>query len=133
MDLDQPSSSNKQTLDNKHCILCFKLLGKNENNITRNPTTQGLTSILQTAKLKNDDVFHRLSFIEDDILNLKVKVAYHRSCRASYTSKSNLKTKQIVTEPINAPSEPKRLKRDLSQHFNIRTDCFICGRSQGAI
>ena len=49
-------SEEKILLNTSRCIVCFKSLGKEESNITRTPTVQGLTSIFYTAKLKDDIV-----------------------------------------------------------------------------
>ena len=63
-------------------------------------------------------------FIKDWVLTkkipLKLKVAYHRSCRASYTSKSHRKAK--LHDPVECVKEgthpaSKRLKRELNLAF----------------
>lgn len=129
---DTPSAFKETFSPNaSDCILCFKRLGKPEKDVTRNPTPQGLTSIFETAELKDDIVHKRLGAYKEDIISLKLKVAYHRSCRASYTSKSHRKTK--LHDPVECVEEDaypasKRLKRDGTQTFDIRTHCFICGK-----
>ena len=115
---DTPSTFKETFSPNaSDCILCFKLLGKPDKDVTRNPAPQGLTSIFAAGELKDDIVHKRLGVYKEDTISVKLKVAYHRSCRATYTSKSHRKTK--LHDPVECVEEDaspasKRLKRELN-------------------
>ena len=89
MDLKAPSAKRRK-VSADHCIKCFKTLNHKKEPVVKNPNSEGLNAILKTSELKKDDVYETLWPLQHDILNFTLKVAFHKSCRAKYTSKSNL-------------------------------------------
>ena len=84
------SKPQSQTLNETLCSLCEKPLQGDKNNPhVRNPTLEGLKTLLKDAQERGDEVHKRLSPHSDDILSFRLKVSYHRSCRANYCSSSN--------------------------------------------
>jgi hypothetical protein len=107
-------------LDVGHCVICSEVLeGSNKGPAVKNPTEEGLRSVMNAAEL-------------EDILSLQFNVSYHKSCRAQYTSKTNI-TYQTEKSQFPAASacspQPRRLSREDTSSFNIREQCFICGSS----
>lgn len=120
----QPQS---QTLDEKVCLICGSALQADKNNPhIKNPTLQGLKTIIKVAEERGDEVHKRISSYSDDILSFKVKVSYHRSCRANYSSSNNYKPMTSDQEPAKDQCKSERLSRDAG--FDIRTQCFICSQ-----
>ena len=135
MDLD-PLAVKRRKVDEKHCIICFQPLRPNED-ITQKPTKAGLLKIIDTCKLRKDDVFEALQPLEKEILEKQIKVSYHNSWRSAYTTKSNI-PRSLLTEPAQKPSTSgtstkgtahKRISRTETSEFKIRKQCFICGSS----
>ena len=92
-------------LDEKLCFICEKpLQGDKKNPYIKNPTLEGLKTILKVAQERGDEVHKRVSPHSDDILSFKLKVSYHKSCRASYSSSSNY-------TPAASEQEPARDQR----------------------
>ncbi len=121
------SQPHSQTLDEKVCLICESALQGDKNNPhVKNPTLQGLKTILKAAEERGDEVHKRLSPHSDDILSFKVKVSYHRSCRASYSNAHNYKPMASEQEPAKDQCTSKRLTRETG--FDIRTQCFICSQ-----
>ena len=66
-----------------------------------------------------------------------VKIAFHKSCRASYTAKHNLQlaSRKKQSDPSTSTTEKenidplRRCLRAYTPEFCIRTRCFICGSS----
>lgn len=118
-----------QTLDEKVCLLCENALQGHKNNpYVKNPTLQGLRTILNVAQERDDEVHKRLSPHSDDILSFKVKVSYHRSCRASYSSTHNYTPTTSDQEPPQDQCQSKRLRLTRDTGFDIRSQCFICSQ-----
>ena len=65
-----------------------------KNPVVRNPSKEGLQSILDAADIRKDKVYDLLWPVKDDILALKQKVLFHKNCRANYTSQRNLQSGQ---------------------------------------
>lgn len=119
-------------LDPKLCIICGKHFekGKKKDPYVQNPTIEGLQRILSLALQRDDDVHENLAPHADDILSGKIKVSYHVSCRANYCSiKTNKHEVADVDSRPTCTSEPRRLDRGATSSFNIRMDCFICGKA----
>lgn len=107
--------------------------GRNKIHYVKNPTAEGLQRILNVAQQRDDDVHKTLSPYTDDILSFKIKVSYHRSCRANYSSKTNISEQQVAnveSESIPASVSSRRLSRVDTLSFDIRRHCFICGRAR---
>ena len=85
---DNPVKRKKVT-DENQCVICKKSLAKEsvKNPIVKNPSKEGLKSILDAADIRKDDLYDLLWPVKDDILSLKQKVLFHKNCRANYTSK----------------------------------------------
>lgn len=64
------ASAEEETETLTSCIICDKQLEieKKSNPIVKNPTLDGLKTILNVAQLKYDDVFRKLSPHKEDIL-----------------------------------------------------------------
>lgn len=127
--------SDVQTLDPNLCVICGKRLekGKKQEPYVKKPTAEGLQRILHVAQQRDDDVNKTLSPYRDDILSLKTKVLFHVSCRENYSSKTNINEQQVANvdiERVPAPGPSRRLSRIETQLFDIRKDCFICGKAR---
>ena len=114
----QPQS---QKLDEKVCLMCGSALQAEKNNPhIKNPTLQGLKTIIKVAEEGGDEVHKRISSsYSDDILSFKVKVSYYRSFRANYPSSNNYKPMTSDQEPAKDQCRSERLSRDTG--FDIRT------------
>lgn len=131
MDLEAPLVKRRK-IDTDHCIICFKPLNTKKEDIIKNPTFNGLNAIFKASQIRKDDVYESIWPLQQDILSLDLKVSFHKSCRAKYTSKSNLATfhpddsdQQSCT---SAATEPTRVSRNETAGFDIRNNCFICGK-----
>ena len=138
MDL-QPTAKRLRHLDSTLCIICNKSLGKGKEsaNIVKSPTQDGLKVLFEACEIRKDDVHDRLLPFKDDILQNHMHVSYHKSCRLSYVSKSNLKHVPAKHDCDDSQSQPTcsssstagaRSGKDITSAFNIRRDCFICGK-----
>ena len=129
MDLKAPSAKRRK-VSADHCIICFKTLNHKKEPVVKNPTSEGLNAILKTSELKKDDVYETLWPLQHDILNFTLKVAFHKSCRAKYTSKSNLDKfhSRSGDQQPSSSTIPSRLSRSETGGFDIRNECFICGK-----
>lgn len=114
-----------------HCIFCSKVLVGGD--VIRKPSLDSLRVIFRTCEVRTDSL---LLSIRDDIISGRQLIAYHKVCRASYTSKTNLKyvTKQSTASLTNEESpsigDTSKMSRKDTLSFNIRMDCFICGKSR---
>ena len=102
--------------------------------LSKDPSKEGLKSILDAADIRKDDLYDLLWPVKDDILSLKQKVLFHKNCRTNYTSKRNLESVKRSQE-ILLSSEKKsqestlasrRLNRASTSGFNIREQCSVC-------
>lgn len=136
MDIQPPAKKQRTaSLDSNKCALCQKPLdfkGRHQD-FTRNPTSDGLKTLFAALEIRKDEASQRLLPFKEDILLGKVKIAFHRTCRATITSKHNLKSSsEVDNEETNnqTSSSIPRLTREENAGFRIRQDCFICGRSK---
>ena len=83
MDDGEPPDK-KRHLNMKECILCFKSRTKC-GIIVKNPTLDGLKTILTVCKKQKDNVYELLSPIEDKILSNDIHVCFHKLL-GDYTS-----------------------------------------------
>jgi len=131
---EEPQTKRRRSLDIAHCVICSDLLqGSNQGPAVKNPTVEGLRSVLNAAELRQDDIYQQIWPHREDILTLQFKVSYHKSCRAQYTSKTNVSRQTEKSEspaPSASSSQPRRLTREDTSSFNIREQCFICGSSE---
>lgn len=89
---DEPLDKRPRKLDTSKCIICFGGLHggqKGKDIVVKNPTPDGISTILKVSQKRNDEVLQLLSPFKDDIPSGKTKVSFHKSCRAKYTSVSN--------------------------------------------
>ena len=130
----EPQTKRRRSLDIAHCVICSDVLqGSNHGPAVKNPTVEGLRSVLNAAELRQDDIYQQIWPHREDILTLQFKVSYHKSCRAKYTSKTNVSRQTEKSEspaPSASSSQPRRLTREDTSSFNIREQCFICGSSE---
>ena len=141
MDLQEDSAvKRKRVIDESYCVICEKSLTKenSKNPVVRNPTKEGLQSILDAADIHKDKVYDLLWPVKDDILALKQKVLFHKNCRANYTSQRNLQSVKRNQEILSSSEKKRkesslasrRLSRASTSDFNIREQCFICGERE---
>ena len=123
----------RRKIDTDHCIICFKPLNPKKQEVVKNPTFNGLSAIFKASQIRKDDVYESIWPLQQDILSLDLKVSFHKSCRAKYTSKSNISTSnpsESDQQPCtSAATEHTRISRNETAGFDIRTNCFICGKS----
>ena len=105
-----------QTLYPNLCIICGTGLekGKKQEPCVKKPRAEGLQRILHVAQQRDDDVNKTLSPYIDNILSFKIMVSYLVSCRANYSSKTNINEKQVAkvdSQNIPAPGPSRRLSR----------------------
>ena len=130
---DEPPEKRPCLLDKNKCIICFQSLGssKGKAQVVKNPTTDGVKTILRIAQARNDEIYAALSPYEDDLISGKLNIFFHKSCRASYTSSSNnymFKQDEQVPSVLQSGEYVSRTcSRAESSLFNIRKQCFICG------
>lgn len=135
MDLEPPVEKRRK-IDTDHCIICFKPLKTKKQDVVKNPTFDGLSAIFKSCELRKDNVYESIWPLRKDILSLDLKVSFHKSCRANYTSKSNISTfhpsehgEGNQQPSTSAGTEYTRISRSETAGFNIRNNCFICGKS----
>lgn len=128
--------------DSSNCALCLKKLEHKgrQGHFVRNPIAEGLQTLFAALEIRKDEAFHRLVPFKDDIFAGRMNIAFHKSCRATYTSKSNLlqymgpggednrdeTSTKTVSLGASQAGTPRLCRDDL---FNIRRDCFICSKS----
>uniref|UniRef100_UPI00358F875D uncharacterized protein n=1 Tax=Myxine glutinosa TaxID=7769 RepID=UPI00358F875D len=132
MDLEPPVVKRRK-IDTDHCIICFKPLNPKKQEVVTNPTFNGLSAIFKASQIRKDDVYESIWPLQQDILSLDLKVSFHKLCRAKYTSKSNISTSnpsESDQQPCtSAATEHTRISRNETAGFDIRNNCFICGKS----
>lgn len=130
---DEPPEKRPCLLDKSKCVICFKSLGisKGRLQVIKNPTIDGITTILNVARARNDDVYAALSPCEDDLKSGALNISFHKSCRASYTSSSNnymyKQDERVAIVSRSGEYVSRTCSRVESSSFNIRKQCFICG------
>ena len=131
---EPPAKKTKNSYEN--CgIFCETSLtmSKPDDPVVGNPTKQGLKTIFHAAELCQDDVFDRFPPIWDDILKEDIKIWLHKKCRTIHATKRNIVYAQRSTtvsgDQTERPSCLSRLRRLDTSKFNVRSDCFICGKS----
>lgn len=115
----------EKVLDPNLCIMCGKHLQKGR----KNPTVEGLQRILNLAQQRDEEVHKTLAPYTDEILLSKIKVSYHLACRANYCSKKTNSKQQITNFESVSSFETRRQTRIDTSSFEIRRDCFICGKA----
>ena len=134
MELGEPSPKRHCS---SQCIICLKKL---TGHIVKSPSETGLLSLIHACEVRGDDVAKRILPIKDQILARDYPISFHKACRSTYASKSNLKyaekapgsaTEGTSDSISNTDETPARLTRGLlaSSQFDIRSQCFICGKS----
>ena len=108
----EPPEKKPRLLDGHKCIICSKPLGKLKGNdkIVKNPTLEGISTILKIAHARKDEVFDALSPVEDQLRTQELKVSFHKSCRAAYTSSSN-NYKYMTNNPVGTSEQPQPLRQ----------------------
>jgi len=135
MNLEPPLKRLRPTkLNPNTCILCNTYLptrkGSDYKTVVRNPTIASFSALFDAAKKRKDDVHDRILSFKYDILSGKIPIAFHKSCRASYTSKSNLQYVRCADDPRPAScleSTIPCVTREDTSSFSIRRDYFMCG------
>ncbi len=135
MDEEEPSKPPRKKNKSGRCVICNKL--HSEGKAILHSTEQDISTLLDAAEMRQDESIHkRLSQSHDVIMDGTVKIAFHKSSRASYTAKHNvhLGSRQKESDPLpsttqNVNTDPPRCLRADTPEFNIRTQCFICGSS----
>ena len=142
MDLIKPNVKRRKHFDVSLCVICNENLGSpNDSNFVNNPTSEGLSSLIEACKIRADDVASFILSVQDDILSKKIKISYHKTCRATYTSKSNLRYKGNLKQNVLSAKifstgtqneRPTCFKLSTccqTPTFDIGSECFICRKS----
>lgn len=118
------------------CIICLRPLTSAP--YTKEPTLQGLKTLLEKAEIRQDAVFSRLLPMKEEINSGKIigSISFHKGCRSTYTTSRNVAqaTRRLVSGETNqaptaddvTPSTSRGSRSDTAA-FNSRTHCFICG------
>lgn len=120
MNLEPPAKRPRPTkLNSDTCVLCNKPLptgkGSDYKTVVRNPTIAGLNALFDAAEKRKDEVYDRMFTLKEEMFSANIQVAFHKSCRASYTSKSNLQYLHPGDDPnlrhrwrVPVPTSPER-------------------------
>ena len=108
--MEEPPEKKQKTLYSNTCIVCFGLLKKQQKSkpFVNNPKYEGLKVILDAANERKDELHDYFSPHREDILTKVVFVTYHVSCRASYTSKTNIKQPDTAVHSAREPPKQAR-------------------------
>ena len=88
--LENPPKKCRKSLDSNLCLLCNKTVNGNKpDQVVLKPTKEGLATIFSASEIRQDEIFERLQNFKADLLSGDLCIPYHKSCRATYTSKSN--------------------------------------------
>ena len=141
MEVEPPLKKSKLLQPNTgECIFCCCKLHE-KTSWVKDVTKEGLQTIFNACEIRKDNVCDRLLPFKADLLSGAMEIAYHKACRAAYTSASNLKhvertgtsctVQELITPPPTPESHTKaRQTRDETSSFNIRQNCFICGKTR---
>ena len=118
------------------CIICDNHLDvkAHRRNIVLQPQREGLQTLLNASEKRRDSVYDAIFPIGEDILSGETKIAFHKNCRASYTSLQNLNfVKNESPQPSTSTASEeaqgsRRLCRKETSAFDIKRDCFVCGK-----
>ena len=132
---EESSGPPRKKSKSERCVICNKLLS--EEKAVLHPTEQGISTLLDAAEIRQDAIHERISKSRNGIMDGTVKIAFHKSCRASYTAKHNLQlaSRKKQSNPSTSTTEKenidplRRCLRAYTPEFCIRTQCFICGSS----
>ncbi|KAG5877648.1 hypothetical protein JTB14_038324 [Gonioctena quinquepunctata] len=102
-----------------NCIFCSGPVTLLED-LLRKTGPKGFGNIFSIAEVKKDFIAAGVLSIKDRILKDPQKYKFHGACRKSFIHKRGLDMQ--ITDP-NCPQET-------SKKFNIKTDCFICGKNK---
>lgn len=108
------------------CFICGKSITTPDNNIVRNPRTQGLLTLITAAEKRLDKCGKRILQHKEEILSGKIKIVFHASCRKSYTSIQNTKIVSCNKDNIKPSFSAKSRNVNV---FDIRNMCLICNKS----
>lgn len=132
---EPPENRTLNSFNTNNCIICAKPLTKCKPNdtVVRNPTEEGLRTILRTCDQRKDEVYDLLWPVHEDVENKRLKVSYHKLCRAAYTSKTNVafhRNAPMASSASGTSSSSSHVQRTVRRDtsgFDIRQHCFICG------
>lgn len=112
------------------CIICKKIVHKDDKSVIHNPRRQGLLTLISSAEKRQDECGKNIIFQRDSILSGNIKIKYHIQCRKSYTSEQNMPSSQ-VDNGGTSQTAPKSVSitRRSNSNFNIRNMCLICDKS----
>lgn len=108
------------------CLFCEQTLQETDKNVTRNSRLNGLKTIIGAAEKRKDICAQRILQKKEDILEGKIKVKFHITCRQTFTSLLNIRYASKNSENENAPSSSTRYHK---HGFNVREMCLICNKS----
>lgn len=107
-----------------NCIICDQPLeGKKSKPLVKNPTLDGIKTILNAAQQKDDDVLQKLSPHKDNILAGELKVSFHTACRKLYT---------LHVKPVQSAAESKTASQSSASKARLSrkdTSCFTIQRN----
>ena len=99
-------------------------------NIILNPTGKGIHSLLTAVEKRKYTVYDTIYPIREGILSGEIKIAFHKSCQSTYTSKRNLNfVKNKSPEPSTSKGSDmaensRRLSRADTSAFDIKIRLF---------
>lgn len=136
MDLSEHPPLKKRRTQEDVCIICNNRLDvkADRRNIVLQPKRDGLQTLLNASEKRKDSVYDVIFPMREDILSGVTKIAFHKNCRASYTSLQNLnfvknESPQSSTFAASVEAEgSRRLNRAATLTFDIKRDCFVCGK-----
>ena len=107
------------------CLFCEQPLKENDKSVTQNPRLKGLQTIITVAEKRKDICSQKILQQKGEILNGKLKVKFHLTCRQTFISSQNIGSQSNENEHAASSSRTRKHK----DGFNIRKMCLICNRN----
>ena len=123
-----PAKKGIYRTDFKKCIICQD---DNVSGKLNQLHEKSYTTIIQTVELRTDNVSKRLEQDLHDKSQFLLKVPlWHASCRASWTSKTNVLSSRKRKLSPSPSTATHRVTRTLMPGFNFKEMCFLCAKSK---
>ena len=142
MDLSEQPPPKKRRMQEDVCIICNNRLDvkAHRRNIVLQLQREGLQTLLNASEKRRDSVYDAIFPIREDILSGETKIAFHKNCRASYTSLQNLNfVKNESPQPSTSTASEeaqgsRRLCRKETSAFDIKGMVSCAGKyTEGVI
>lgn len=101
------------------CTFCNKLIVSDRSTVTK----KGLDTILKISADLQDGIDKRL-------VQEKVPIPAHKSCKTDYTRPSNIRKRKRMTMEVDDDDgeDTKHVRRSQVPALNIKTECIYCGK-----